>query len=453
VGKIALMSREIGLSLIKRSKERKMKLWTMSIATMFSLLFAYEAKAESSALDQCIKACEAQLKLICFDESNRDITTLCGNIPACASNKLSSGEKSAASALLGACYEGVTNHCPSNCPPAEKSGAQSTAGGAVAPARKPVTSRPATKQDACKAVGGFYLTEPGGTVKFCYSHQAMYEQILGIESRLNDLENRAQGFAKQGQPVPADISNQYEAQIQLLKNIDKTLVGYNKHLHQMSNRIIEYAEHFNGRLTNLERRMDGAEAMASAAMGLAEEVKKSEKAFIEPALMGWSVNPYYTYQSFTLYDEFMGAGGLEAGLYPSLSANGRHRAVVVFGGGKASDYFQKNMLEMHLFGGYRYSSESGSISIGAATHRYSRTDVQQGRLFWIGRHIEGRLNIVDLSDLNDPVKGYNLYILGRVGAGYRYGRHGILDPKFEPVQGRFDVPILFGIGIENVPFL
>ncbi|GEM_PF-1393117 len=417
------------------------------VTVMFSLLFVYEAKAEASALDQCIKACEAQLKLICFDESKRDITALCGNIPACANDKLSAGEKSAVSALLGACYEGVTNHCPSNCPPAKKSDKRNTTNSTQKTVKSP------SKQDACKAVGGFYLTQPGGTEKFCYTHQAIYEQILAIESRLKDLENRAQSYVNQGQPVPVNISNNYEAQVQLLKDIDLTLVGYNEHLHLMSNHIIEYAKHFNSRINSLEQRMNGTEAMASAAMGLAEEVKKSNMANIEPALMGWSMNFYFTFQSFTLYDEFMRAGGLEAGLYPSLSTNGRHRAIVVFGGGKASDYFEKSMLEMHLFGGYRYSADSGSVSIGIGTHRYSRTDVQQGRLFWIGPQAEGRLNIADLNEPNEAVKGFNLYLLGRIGAGYRYGRHGILDPKVEPIQGRFDAPILFGIGIENVPFL
>jgi len=418
-----------------------------------ALLFATGAQAADSGLDQCIKACEAQLKLICFDESHRDITVLCGNIDACSESSLSAGERSAASALLGACYEGVTNHCPSNCPPADKSDKPDSAGDSPVPVKKPAARRSVTRQDACKAVDGFYLTEPGGTEKFCYTHQALYEQILAAESRLNDLEKKAQGFASQGESVPADILNQREAQIALLKHIDTTLVGYNDRLHQMSKRIIEYAELFNERMNSLEKRMDNAEAMASAAMGLAEEVKKGKTARIEPALMGWSVNPYFTFQSFTLYDEFMYAGGLEAGLYPSLSANGRHRAVVVFGGGKSADYFDRSMLEMHLFGGYRYSVEPGSISVGAGTHRYSRTDVQQGRLFWIGPQVEGRLNIANLNESSDGVKGFNLYLLGRVGAGYRYGRHGILDPKFEPVQGRFDAPVLFGIGIENVPFL
>ena len=130
-----------------------------------ALLFSTGAQAADSGLDQCIKACEAQLKLICFDESNRDITVLCGNIDACSASSLSAGERSAASALLGACYEGVTNHCPSNCPPADKGDKPASASGAPVSVKKPVVRRSAVKQDACKAVGGFYLTEPGGTEK------------------------------------------------------------------------------------------------------------------------------------------------------------------------------------------------------------------------------------------------------------------------------------------------
>ncbi len=407
---------------------------------------------DPSNLGQCIAECEAQLKLICFDESHRDITKLCPQIEACTS--LSQEDQSAATALLGACYEGVTNNCPSMCPPGGPPKAKT-------PKRKtpPVTKRPPTrrppspKRDMCEEVGGFYLTEPGGTEKFCYTHQSMYEHLRGVEARLNELEERAKTYIDNGEPVPADLKRDYEGERQLLMNIDRSVDGLNDQLKAVTDRMIELANHFNQRIARLESRMDKNEAMASAALGEARAARTEKTGAIEPALVGWRLNPYFTAQAYTLYDETMYAGGLEAGIYPSLSANGRHRLALNLSIGKAADYFEQSMVQHHVSAGYAYFAPAGSIAVGLGVNRYSLTDVQQGRLFWAGPVLEGTLNLADLSQADDPIKGQNLFVSGRLGLGYRWGRHGMLDTGTEPVKDLFDVPLTFGIGIQGVPFL
>jgi len=426
--------------------------FTIISTLVFTLLCSAAAQAEpvanNTALGQCVADCEAQLKLICFDESNRDITVMCSAVNSC--KDLSAGDKAAASALFGACYQGTINNCPANCPPG---GGTATVPPTQNGPPKQARRAPPPKKDACKAAGGFYLTEPGGTEKFCYTHQSMYEHLRAVEDRLAELERKAKSHVEQGEPVPFDLQRDYESEKQLLMEIDRSLVDMNDQLRAMSNRLIDYANHFNQRISALEGRMDQVESMASATMGEVKTLRDEKSAGIAPALVGWSINPYFTVQAFDLYGEAQYAGGLELGLYPSLSTNGRHRVALNLGFGKAANYFEKSMVQHHLFGGYGYFAEAGSLAVGLGVNRYSLTNVQQGRLFWIGPEVEGKLNIADLGADQDPVHGSYLFLSGRVGAGYRYGRHGILDPKYEPVTGRFDMPFTLGIGIQNVPFL
>ncbi len=428
--------------------------FTIITTFVFSLLFTTVAQAEpvadNTALGQCVQDCEAQLKLICFDESNRDISAMCGSVDSC--KNLGAGDKAAASALFGACYQGTINNCPSNCPPADRTTATTT----PTPTKKSPstqTRRAPPPKDACKAAGGFYLTEPGGTEKFCYTHQAMYEHLRAIEDRLAELERKAKAHVDQGEPVPFDLQRDYQSEKQLLMDIDRSLVDMGDQLHEMSNRIIEYANLFNQRLAELDGRVTTNESNILGLTGKVGELDRKQSAGIRPALTGWSVNPYFTVQAFDLYGETQYAGGLELGVYPSLSANGRHRLAINLGFGKAANYFEKSMVQHHLFGGYGYYAEEGSLAVGLGVNRYSLTNVQQGRLFWVGPEIEGKLNVVDLSDSDAKVKGTYLFLGARIGVGYRYGRHGILDPKYEPVQGRFDVPFTFSLGIQGIPIL
>ncbi|MBD3281975.1 hypothetical protein GF391_04490 [Candidatus Uhrbacteria bacterium] len=407
---------------------------------------------DPSDLGQCIAECEAQLKLICFDESHRDITKLCPQVKACTA--LSQDDQSAATALLGACYEGVTNNCPSMCPPGGPPKAKTPKRKTPPTTKRPPTKRPPSpKRDKCEAAGGFYLTEPGGSEKFCYTHQSMYEHLRGVEARLNALEDRAKTYIDSGEPVPSDLKRDYESERQLLMDIDRSVVGLSDELKAVTDRMIELANHFNQRIARLESRMDANEAMASAALGEAKAARREKAGAIEPALVGWRLNPYFTAQAFTLYDQTMFAGGLEAGIYPSLSASGRHRLALNLGVGKAGDYFEQSMVQHHVSAGYAYFAPAGSLSLGLGVNRYSLTDVQQGRLFWAGPVLEGTLNLADLSKADDPIKGQNLFVSGRLGLGWRWGRHGILGTGTEPVKDRFDAPVTFGIGVQGVPFL
>ncbi|MDF1497430.1 MAG: hypothetical protein P1P90_05225 [Patescibacteria group bacterium] len=426
--------------------------FTIISVFVFSFLVASSAKAEpvtnQTDLGRCIAECEASLKLICFDETNRDISMMCGAVESC--KKLDAGDVSAASALLGACYEGVTNHCPSNCLPGDGT---ATTDPPVKKSPPKQVRRPPPRKDLCKDAGGFYITEPGGTEKFCYTHQAMYEHLLGIEARLAELERKAKGHVDNGEPVPFDLRRDYQSEKQLLMDIDRSLVGMNEQLHVMSNRIIEYARHFEQRLAELDGRVTANESNIRGLTGKVDELDQRQTGNIKPALTGWSVSPYFTVQAFDLYGETQYAGGLELGVYPSLATNGRHRLAINLGFGKAADYFEKSMVQHHLFGGYGYYAKEGSVAVGLGVNRYSLTDVQQGRLFWVGPQLDGKINLADLSDSSVKDKGTYLFLGARIGVGYRYGRHGILDPKFEPVQGRFDVPFTFSLGVQGIPIL
>lgn len=409
--------------------------------------------SSANSLGECISACEEQLKLICFDESHRDITELCPNIPACSKDTLSDSDRASASALLGACYEGVTNHCPSNCPPGGPAEAKEPPkpGPPKTTRRQPPTVRPPTKKGYCEQAGGFWLTEPGGTEQFCYTHQAMYEHLLAVEARLNELEKRAQGYVDQGQPVPGEIRDDADSQMAILKSIDLSVDGLNEQLNAMSDRIIEYGNHFNQRISALEGRMDQTEAKSDQALQEARAARLSTG--IEPALTGWSVGPYFTLQAFDQFGEAQYAGGLELGVFPSLAANGRHRLALNFGVGKAANYMEKSMVQHHAAAGYAYFAPQGALMLMAGMNRYSLTDVQQGRLLWVGPLVEGRLNLTGTGDSPEASTSPQLYFMGRIGAGYRWGRHNILDTSVEPVRGRFDAPIFLGLGLQGVPIL
>jgi hypothetical protein len=415
---------------------------TFTTFTVFVFAFLYvlvaqaEPVADGNALGRCVHDCEAQLKLICFDEANRDITVMCATVASC--KDLSAGDKAAASALFGACYEGTINNCPANCPPAD-----GTATTTPAPPKQ-VRQQPPPKRDQCKAAGGFYITEPGGTEKFCFTHQGFYNRLVVVEQSVNEIHNRVKALENAGKPVTPEVRREIVNREAMLVLIKQELAGRNQSLQDMAERI---ARQISGMLVTLndhEQRIHTLEIAPKAS---------SEPVTLEPALVGWSLNPYFTVQAFDLYDEAQYAGGLELGLYPALSTNGRHRVAINLGFGKAANYIEKSMVQHHLFGGYGYYAHEGSVAVGLGVNRYSLTDVQQGRLFWVGPEVEGKINIADLSDSDAKVKGTYLFLGARVGVGYRYGRHGILDPKYEPVQGRFDVPFTFGIGVQGIPIL
>lgn len=419
---------------------------TLIVTSLFLSVANLAWAGDKTPLGQCVADCESQLKLICYDESNRDISALCSMVDSCKG--LSAGDVAAASALLGACYEGVTSQCPKNCP---KGGATPAAAPPVG-AKNPPAGGPPSRRDQCKASGGFYLTEPGETKKFCYNHQAMYEHLRGVEGRVAELEEAVKALREQGQPVPDTVKQEVVDKTALIALIKEQLGEHDRALLGRLESAEKRLNDLNPTLDDHGRRLDKLEGTVSANSEAIEGMRGGH-GNIKPALTGWSVAPYFTFQSFRLYDKFMYAGGLELGVYPSVSASGRHRLAVVFGGGKANDYFERSMLEMHLFGGYRYSGEAGGFSLGAGTHRYSRTDVQQGRLFWVGPEVEGRVNLASwLDESKNRARGANVYLLGRVGAGYRYGRHGILDPRFEPIEGRFDIPAVIGLGFEEASF-
>jgi hypothetical protein len=422
-----------------------------------TLLFAGVANAQQivNPLGKCVRACESILKLTCPTPDKRDLSKLCANIPECQGKSLSPGDLQAAEALLEACYEGATTQCPKNL--------RRSSGGKTAPPKGNLPPQPRLTppafHDECKSVGGFYLEEPdpaneGKVRKFCYTHQGMYNRILALEASLNAMHARVKTLEDGNLDVPFDLRRDYNAEKQLLMDIDKNVTGVSTDLSNLTKRVVRDYERIGLRLDALEQRMKNSEAMSSQAMGLAIEAKNQTRMGIAPALTGWSVTPYFTFQAHKAYGEFMRAGGAQLGVYPSLSLNGRHRLAINLGIGKAGDYFDQSMMQHHVNGGYSYFGPAGSIAVLAGVSRYSLTDVQQGRLFWAGPIVQGKVNIVKFAE---DGKGANaaassIFLTGSVGAGYRWVRHGILDTRVEPVQGRFDVPFLLGIGFQDASF-
>lgn len=446
--------------------------FTLLACTVFAVFFAGHVSANvpvaaPDALGKCVSACNQQLRNICPGPGNRNLAELCQGVSECQlcadddadCKGLSKADVAAAENLLEACYLGTINNCPKNCPKGggkatgtSRKRSVATTGGGGQP------TSPPTVKDQCRSMDGFYVSEPdpkdrNKTVERCYTHQGVYTRLVQVENALKRLTERVNAL-HEGDEVPFDLRDDYNANKALLMGIDNAVLAVNKDLNNFVKRMERDYTRFGQRLDALDRRVTNLEqGLAGTQRQVnANTAKLQNSADYAPALTGWSLTPYATFQAFTLYQETQYAFGADLGVYPSLSKNGRNRLAINAGIGKAADYGDEGMVQHHVSAGYAYFAPAGSVTLGAGVNRYSLTDVQQGRLFWAGPLLEGRLNVASFGEQGGAGESPTLFLMGRAGAGYRWGRHHTLDTSVEPVQGRFDMPFFFGIGVQDVPF-
>jgi hypothetical protein len=432
------------------------------VGCLFSLVVGGVANASPpvappTKLGACVAACEVTLQNICFDENNRDLSKLCAKVPECEGQTLTPGDLAAAAALLEACYIGVTTNCPKNCP---------KGGGNAKPPKTRNLTTPQTRRppppprakDQCESVGGFYVVEqdpkdPTKTVKNCYTHQGVYTRLVQLENELKALNARVKVLEDNGEAIPFDLRTDYDRHLAVLRNIDKGIVNTQSDIKRLTENMTIQFNRLGARLDALEKRINDVENTANRAEQKADQALAHRGSDIAPALTGWSLTPYATFQLQQTLQEVQSAGGLELGVYPSLSRNGRNRLAIQLGVGKADDYHDQSMMQHHVYAGYAYFAPAGSVMLGGGVNRYSLTDVQQGRLFWAGPVVQGRVNVVDLkSPEQTGSDGPKLFLNGLAGAGYRWARHGVIDTDIEPVQGRFDMTFMLGIGLGDISF-
>ncbi len=446
---------------------------TILTAAIFTVFFAGRASAQPKVepptpLGACTKACEASLLNVCLDENNRHLPTLCSGVPEC--QKLSPADVNTATHMLKLCYDGVMKNCPRGCGNATTIAPPPKTGGGTATQQRRRRPPPPKTKDECAASGGFYLetvnpNDANKTIRQCFTHQGIYDLIQGVSSRVKKLEN-----ADKDAPETKLEQDKLDS---LLREIKKSVGETNQELKNFITYVEETLVKVSEKIDGLQRDVDSANEKSDKAneksdeaLAAARRAEQRRTASFKPALFGLSVAPQFTLQLRKTWHETQYAGGVDFGLYPSLSTNGRHRIAINLGIGKAGDYFNQGMVQHHVFGGYGYFGPAGSVSVGLGVNRYSLTDVQQGRLFWGGAMLEGRVNVADLdyqgsqssevrsdTQAEPRIHGSQLFVGAAAGIGKTYYRHGQLDPRYEPVRDHWDVPIFFKIGWQKVPFL